>query len=64
MDELGGFWLASSVTVIDVLQRPGLPCSMDPWDSSPEVIMQQRIVILGAAGRNFHNLICVTGTIP
>src|SRR5271157_5467402 len=28
---------------------------MVPWHSSPEVIMQQRIVILGAAGRDFHN---------
>src|SRR5208337_491198 len=28
---------------------------MVPRDSSPEVIMQQRIVILGAAGRDFHN---------
>jgi hypothetical protein len=38
MAGLGGFRLASSVTVIDVLQHLGLPYSMVPRDSSPEVI--------------------------
>src|SRR5208337_2633367 len=38
MAGLGGFRLAGSVTVIDVLQNLGLPYSMVPRDSSPEVI--------------------------
>jgi len=39
MEGLGGFWLAGFEPVIGVLQRPGLPYQMVPWDSSPEVIL-------------------------
>lgn len=39
MARAGGFRLAGFVTVIDVLQNLGLPYSMVPRDSSPEVIL-------------------------